>query len=303
MARLIAHVANCLIAGDEITHHADGSWIRDVVSFKCNKWVFKFRQHPNVVKRDIEPLKGTFCNTSNVEVDGVNPNQVNKVLEILEDICWLLSFTCESKVVCYGHEFEDSKHFKSIFGSANNFRPPIEIADGTAVKNFIEQTYPVFKKLNKKRKLKVIFDYLIHADELNQPSEIRLLLLFTTLEGLKDTYAKELGLPYIDGFYRKASKKQGKKGETYKFEELLKIMMKSAGMYKGLKQIVELRNEIIHSGLSRKSHSQQWKMYERIQDIIREYLIRLLGYEGNFFTYSSRGMLSKKIKSPIYHIP
>ena len=73
------------------------------------------------------------------------------------------------------------------------------------------------------------------------------------------------------------------------------MMMKSAGMHKGLKQIVGLRNEIIHSGLSRKPHSQQWKMYERIQDIIREYLIRVLEYDGNFFTYASQGILSKKV--------
>jgi hypothetical protein len=295
MATLIAYVANCLIAGDEITHHLDGSWIRDVVSFKCNKWEFKFRQHPNVVQSDIEPLKGEFCETSTVEVEGVNPNQVDKALETLEGICWLLSFACQSKVLCYGHEFEATKHFKSVSGSTNYFRPPIEIKDGAAVKSFIENTYPVFHKLNKRRKLSVIFDYLVQADKLNQPSEIRLLLLFVTLESLKDTYAREVGIPYNKGFYRKPAKKLGKQGESYKFEELLKMMLQSAGMNKGLKQVVELRNEIIHSGLSRKPHSRQWKMYERIQDIIREYLIRILNYNGEFFTYASQGMTSKKV--------
>lgn len=295
MTTLIAYVANCLIAGDEITHHPDGSWIRDVVRFKCNKWEFKFRQHRNVVQREIEPLKGTLCETSTVEVEGVSQNQVDKVLKTLENICWLLSFACQSNILCYGHEFKATKHFKSVSGSTNYFRPPIEINDGTAVKSFIEQTYPIFHKLNKRRKLSVIFDYLVQADKLNQPSEIRLLLLFVTLESLKDTYAKEFGLPYIDGFYRKPPKKQGKKGDTYKFDELLNMMMRSANMHRSLKQVVALRNEIIHSGLSRKSHSQQWRMYERIQDIIREYLIRVLEYDGKFFTYSSRGMLSKKV--------
>lgn len=295
MATLTAYVANCLMTGDEITHNHDGSWIRDVVCFKCNKWEFKFRQLPNIVRREIQPLKGTFCETSIVEVEGVSPNQVDKVLKTLESICWLLTFACQSRVLCYGHEIETTKYHKSVSGSANYFRPPIEINDGAAVKYFIQQTYPAFQKLNKKRKLPVIFDYLVQADKLNQPSEVRLLLLFITLESLKDTYAKELGLPYVKGFYRKPAVRHGKQGEPYKFEELLKMMMLSVGMRKGLKQVIALRNEIIHSGLSRKPHSRQWKMYERIQDIIREYLIRVLEYDGIFFTYSSSGMLSKKV--------
>ena len=295
MATLIAYVANCLIAGDEITHHPDGSWIRDVVSFKCNKWEFKFRQHPNVVRSDIEPRKGSFCETSTVEVEGVNPNQVDKVLEILEDICWLLTFAGQSKVLCYGHKFETTKHFKSVSGSAYYFRPPIEIRDGAVIKSFIEKTYPVFHKLNKRRKLSVIFDYLLEADKLNQPTEIRLLLLFITLESLKDTYARGKGYPFIKNRYRKATTKPNKLGAAFEFEELLLQMLKSVNMRRSLKQVVALRNEIIHSGLSRKPHSRQWKMYERIQDIIREYLIRVLEYNGEFFTYASRGMLSKKV--------
>ena len=66
-------------------------------------------------------------------------------------------------------------------------------------------------------------------------------------------------------------------------------------MRKGLKQIVSLRNEIIHSGLSRKSHSRQMIMFERIQDLVREYIFRLLGYRGEFFTYASQGMAIRKI--------
>ena len=295
MVTLTAYVANCIMAGDEITHLPDGSWIRDVVSFKCNKWEFKFRQHRNVVQSEIEPLKGTFCETSTVEVEGVNPNQVDKVLKTLDDICWLLTFACQSRVLCYGYEFETTKHLKSVFGSTNYFRPPIEIKDGAVIKDFIEQTYPVFHKLNKKRKLTVIFDYLVEADKLNQPIEVRLLLLFVTLESLKDTYAKEKGYPFIKNHYRKPARELNKSGESFKFEELLLQMLQSVNMRRSLKQVVALRNEIIHSGLSRKPHSRQWEMYERIQDIIREYLIRVLAYDGAFYTYASAGTLSKKV--------
>ena len=64
-------------------------------------------------------------------------------------------------------------------------------------------------------------------------------------------------------------------------------MLNEVGMKKGLKRIIRLRNEIIHSGLSRKSHRAQFTMYEKIHDIIREYLLRLLKYHGNYLIYSS----------------
>jgi hypothetical protein len=295
MSTLKAYVANCLIAGDEFTHHPDGSMIRDVVRFKCNKWEFKFRQHPSVVRREFEQFKDNFCKTTTVEVENVSPNQIKSVLKTLENICSLLSFACQSEVVCYGHEFQETGHFESVSGTANSFRPPIEINNGVSIKHFIEQSYPAFHKLHNKRKLSVVFDYLVHADKFDQPTEISLLLLFVALENLKDTYAKAQGIPYINGWYRKYSATQGKYGAKYNFEELLNLMMKSVRMRRSLNQVIALRNEIIHSGLSQKSNLQQWRMYERIQDIIREYIIRVLDYKGEFFTYTSQGMLPKKV--------
>ena len=66
-------------------------------------------------------------------------------------------------------------------------------------------------------------------------------------------------------------------------------------MRRGLKQVVALRNEIIHSGLSRKPPGRQWQMYERIQDIVREHIFRLFGYRGEFFTYASQGTATRKV--------
>lgn len=115
------------------------------------------------------------------------------------------------------------------------------------------------------------------------------------LENLKDTYARAAGIPYIKGFYRKPPSKPGNIGGQFGFEELLLEMLLSVGMRRGLKQVVTLRNEIIHSGLSRKPHARQLTMYERIQDLVREYIFRLLGYHGEFFLYASQGYATKKV--------
>jgi hypothetical protein len=297
LTTLTAYVANCLIGGDEVTHGLDGSWVRDVVRFKCDRWEFRFRQRPDVAKGQTEPLKGTLCETTTVVVEDVEPDDLEKVLQTLDAICWLLSFASQSRVLSYGYEFpkgEPTAHFKSVVGMANYFRPPFHLQDTAAIKGFVQQSFPEYKRLNKKRKLAAVFDYLVQAECPTQPMEVQLLLMFVTLESLKDTFARTVGIPYMKGFYRKPTGKSGKLGASFTFEELLSRMLESVRMRRGLKQVIALRNEIIHSGLSRKSPAQQWRLYERVQDLVREYLFRLLGYHGEFFTYASRGMAQRR---------
>ena len=285
------------MGGDEFTRHPDGSRTRDLVRFRCGGREFRFRQRADVAHGKTEPLRGTFCETTTVEIEDVQPDQLEGVLEALDAICWLLSFAGQSRVICYGHEFKSCStgNFKSVVGIAIDFRPPIDIRDGAAVKSFVEQAYPSFCRLGRRRKLAVVFDYLVQAERPGQPTEIRLLLLFVTMENLKDTYARDAGIPYAKGFYRKFARNPGKLGAKFTFEELLLQMLRSVGMRRGVKQVVALRNEIIHSGLSRRPHSRQWRMYERIQDLVREYLVRLLAYHGVFYTYASQGMAPKKV--------
>lgn len=286
------------MGGAEVTHRPDGSWIRDVVRFKCDRWEFCFRQRTDIAHGKTEPLRGSLCETTTVEIGSVHPDDREKALATLEAICWLLSFATQSRVLCYGYEFPEgttTAQFKSVVGIANAFRPPFDLHDTNSIKAFVEQAYPTYCKLSKKRKLSAVFDYLDQAERPSQPTEIRLLLLFITLENLKDTYARAAGIPYIKGFYRKPPSKPGKNGGQFGFEELLLQMLLSVGMRRGLKQVVTLRNEIIHSGLSRKSHARQWKMCERIQDLVREYIFRLLDYHGEFFLYASRGYATKKV--------
>ena len=286
------------MGGADVTHRPDGSWIRDVVRFKCHRWEFCFRQRADIAHGKTESLRGTFCETTTVEIDGVHPKDKEEVLATLDAICWLLSFATQSRVLSYGYEFPEGRttgQFKSVTGIANAFRPPFDLHDTNSIKAFVEQGYSAYCRLNKKRKLSVVFDYLDQVERPSQPTEIRLLLLFITLESLKDTYARAAGIPYTKGFYRKPPSKPGKIGGQFGFEELLVEMLLSVGMRRGLKQVVTLRNEIIHSGLSRKPHARQLAMCERIQDLVREYIFRLLGYHGEFFLYASQGYATKKV--------
>lgn len=263
------------------------SYIRDTVEFHCGGQIFVLKQKPNVVTGQMSDFRGRFCETSEILVRNVQPSDVQKTLQAIDRICWLLSFAGLSRVLCYGHDYPDggsnqSRH--AVIGTAEFFRPTLEIRDGALVKSFIEQTYPNFVRLEKSRKVNVVVDYLLQAERHGQPTECRLIFAFVLLENLKDTFARSKSIPYLKGFFRKDSRPNGPK---YSFEELLELMFREVRMRRGLKRILKLRNELIHSGLSRKSHHQKWTMYEKIHDLLREYILRLLGYHGNYLTYMS----------------
>lgn len=286
MSDLRAHLANCLISGHTITSQG-GSSMRDTIEFHCGGQVFIFKQKLSVVNGQISDFKGRFCETSEILVHGVKPSEIQKTLQAIDRICWLLSFAGLSPVLCYKYDYpvEKSTQYRSTLSkTAEFFRPTLEIRDGKLVKSFIEQTYPNFVRLEKSRKLNVVIDYLLQAERQAQPTECRLIFAFVLLENLKDTFARSKSIPYLKGFFRKTP---SAKGPKYSFEELLELMFREVRMRRGLKRIIKLRNELIHSGLSRKSHQQKWAMYEKVHDLVREYILRLLGYHGNYLTYVS----------------
>lgn len=145
-----------------------------------------------------------------------------------------------------------------------------------------------YLRLERARKLPLVIDYLVRAEQPGQPMEIQLLIAFVVLENLKSTYAKSASIPFKKGFFRKIPRPQ-RGSDTYSFEELLQLMFRDVGMRKGLKRIIRLRNQIIHSGVSHRTYSWQRAKYEHLQYLIREYLLRLMRYNGEYLTYRGRG--------------
>lgn len=285
MADLRAYVANCLAGGHTLTR--DGQHVtRDKIEPSCDGKTLIIKQRREVAIAQYRDLLGTFAATTEIVIPNVAATDVDRTLAMVDRVCWLLSFAGLSRVVRYGETYPDGSRQSShhtAFGTAEFFRPTLDIRDGRLIQSFIEQTYPAFKRLEKRRKLPVVIDYLLQAERPSQPTECKLLFAFVLLENLKDTFARAKGIPYVKGFFRKGA---GPKAAKYSFEELLHLMLAEVGMKRGLKRVVRLRNEIVHSGLSRRPHSKNWAMYEKIHDILREYLLRLLGYRGQYLVYS-----------------
>ncbi|TCP18720.1 hypothetical protein [Simplicispira metamorpha] len=285
MANLRAYIANCLIGGESITRHGEKS-ICDTVQFTCENRVFVLTQKADAIQKPRSYFEGSFSATTEILVPNVENADVELVLAIIDRICWLLSLACMSKVVCYGHDYPDGKNStrKAVVGVTRSNRSTIQIQLGAKVREFVDQTYPAFALLEHRRKLAVAFDYMLQADALGLPTECRSIFASVLLENLKHHYAANEGLPFIDGYFRK---KPERKAETWKFRELLTKMFKEVGMTPDISSIISLRNDVVHTGLSALSHHDQRAVYDQIQDLVREYFLRLLGFKGSYLVYST----------------
>jgi len=148
---------------------------------------------------------------------------------------------------------------------------------------FLEQTWSTFHALKASRQLDIVFDYFVLSQLNRQPIELQLLISFVLLENLKSTFAQEQGYPFEDGKF-----KSRPGGNELPFKELLKRMLEAVGMMPDLSKIIRLRNEIVHSGITQLPAQERAEIWRFTQDVIREYLVRLLNYQGDYFLYRQR---------------
>lgn len=294
---LCAYIANCLIGGHEITQYGS-SWICDLVTFNIADKKICLRQKPDVINSPMSALTDRFVETSEAIIECISPDGVAEAKAVIERLCWLLSFVGTCRVIPYGYEYPAKsgvKEVQSVSGLSRHFRPVFEIQDGRLIKSFVEQTYQKYAELESERKLNVIFDYLAQAEAPGQIMEVRSILSFVVLENLKHTFAHSKGIVYADGAFRKSTWTSGQRGHKYSFKELVKLMLDEVGMPRHLDAAYDLRNELIHSGLASLPFHEQRALYEDVHDLIREYLIRLLGYKGRYcpYDFERRGKLAE----------
>lgn len=293
MPNLKANLCNCLVGGHKVTKWPDGSWTRNRIEWQLEGYNVSLCQIRDVSAGPINAFIDGCTYTTDVIIHDVQRKHRDYAKEIVFDLSILLSFICESRIWPYRLEYpEGSGQYatNSTVGTARHFRPVVNIRDGKSVYNFINTVWQGYRKIGKKRKLKEVFHYLYLTEHPENPIELKLIIAFTILENMKNTWAHSQGIPFAFGFYRKISsppKTNIKKEKAYGFEEMLQLMLEEMRMKRGLKRIVKRRNELIHSGLSGRPGQSLFKTYEACHDIIREYILRLIGFSGDFFPYST----------------
>ena len=183
-------------------------------------------------------------------------------------------------------------------GYAIQRNPVIDENDGKALKSFLTQTYEKYRQLCEVRSLDVVIELLNLADN-KQPMELKLATVFILLENLKATYANEKGYIREKASYYKTEEDRRSGKRRLGFQKVLDNMFKDVGMTRNgntLKDIVDLRNDIIHTAMSELSFETQWKRYVSCRNLIAEYLLRLLSYRGKFSLYDGSGITTKLIE-------
>ncbi|BCV50601.1 hypothetical protein [Shewanella algae] len=288
---LVCYLSNLLVMGIETTDTETGGWVRNKISLTVAGLRIDIYQEPEFINAKKSELRGQFIESTKLIVKDIDENDIDYAVAVVKKISNLLSFATCSEVSFYGWNIKGThrSHMWSVRARYCYFRPPFCCVDTSLIKMLIETCFDSYSEIHEQRDLNVVVDLLNTPEVNNLQVELKLATLFILLENLKSSYAKSSGYKYKDGFYWSVDNKK------YFFQSLLLEMFKAVGMDVNLKKIKNLRNEIIHSGLSQLPYDEQLAIYANCRDIVTEYILRLVGYKGEFSPYESRGLHLKKI--------
>lgn len=297
--------------------------VRDTTIIQCEGFVFEFRQQDIKLKQS-EYINKTILTTI-VTVRDITEEQILQILEIIDDICWLLSFAQQAPICRHSYKI-DNLEIESRNCASFIINSPAYIIEnrGKFIRNFIEQVYPTYKELKNSRELEVVFGYLIEINKPNLAMETKLIISYVLMEHLKRTYAEIIGYiktdtqfehpQYLDleiqpndieNYEFKKSKgkpcyrhkKFGKCGST----EMIKRTFEDAGVPRTkTTSIIDKRNTMIHEGLllpfgNTKYTNQALIDFQEVNDLLRKYLLSILNYKGEYYLSHDRFSCSGRL--------
>jgi hypothetical protein len=284
---------NCFVAGETGAATRDGRTYRDTIELTLGGRSVKLVQRPEVLGERARDHRHETMDTTTVVVADVEAGEREQVKDMLTSLSYLLSFATSSDVAFYGYSHEEEPRVNernAVVAHTGFTRPAFDLTSGRAVREYLERSWEGYRRLEECRQLRVAIDLCVLAETRSLPEELKAVTVFILLENLKSTYAGARGIPFRDGHFRKPS------GKSWPFKGLLSEMFKDVGMTQpDLQRVVDLRNEIVHAGVSRMARDEQEDIYEECQDLAREYFLRLFGYRGDFRYDSGRGMRTKRI--------
>ena len=307
--------------GNDFSTAESGNRIRDTTIFNYENYSFIFKQH------DINLKQSKYINqnivTTTITVENVLQNEIDSILEIIDDICWLLSLAQQSRVTRHEYQYNSNRHFTDCSTFVINALAPIIEMHGSEILNFINQTYENFKRLKSIRILPSIIGYLCEANKHPLALESKLILHYIIIENLKHTFAKEQGYKEKDGkfshpnypnlnylcpnkieycFDENTGQWVHKKYSKCRSSEMTRRMFEHIGINRNtINDILKKRNRMIHEGLllpfgDENYSTQAQKDLNNVNDLLRKYLLTILGYKGEYILNDDRIGASGVIK-------
>lgn len=271
MPTLTVGICNCLIGGEGIDRSLADRWATGI-RFDLDGYRMELRQRREAFGPGRKELKGHAAHTSDLVISDLLPDDFGTGYGIARDLCALLSLATMSQVMPFRHEFGGITTSGDPKGTTILFRPPLETNDGSLIREYLLETWNRYRALKNARQLPAVINYLVLAELPTQPLEVKLLLVFSALECLRSTYCKERSL------------------SRGTLRERVAQMLSAVGVgtvSSEMKSIVDLRNEIVHEGLSTRGFDEQWTSYARCQALLQAYLLRTLNFSGEYDDYSA----------------
>ncbi|MCC6415607.1 MAG: hypothetical protein IT582_06835 [Opitutaceae bacterium] len=275
MADYLAKLQNCVLP------------LRTQLDLNVVGFVFELHQDANLPPNRSK-LRGIACDTTEVWVRNVAEPDRPAVRAALDYLIEMLSFATESRVALFFEEYPAKSGLyqgRSTVGTIQVWRPPFD--DNVEVKKFIEQCYPQYVALRAPRQLHVVIDYIHHSVFQGLAEEVKIALACVTFECLRDNWARADGYPHINGYFREKGL-TGANPPRVGIERHLSEMFRQVGVAAATaqadaKRIVDIRNEVLHTGLFQGVNNHQH--FEFLETTLRTYVLRLLGYTGRYFAY------------------
>ncbi|MES2124319.1 MAG: hypothetical protein V4503_06475 [Gemmatimonadota bacterium] len=282
-------MTNCLIAGELGREHSKG-WTRNIIKLRLGLFDVELIQARDLITgTKWTDLRGQGVATTQLIASTVDDPSGQGREALRAAIMHLLTLATGSLVLASPWREDDGTRMEVSYpadGFINYFRPTIPTEDGEAVRLFLESCFPHYLDARRVVDLPVALAYYAHSLLDQDPLQISLVKSFVCLEHLKHTFAKRRGYQFVDGHFRTAV--TGKSSRTkLGFKSLLREMLSDFGMHPELDELIALRNDIMHSGLSEMPVERQWELYGIAQDILQEYLLRLFQYDGEYLRYST----------------
>jgi hypothetical protein len=304
-----ANIANLIGWGEHVTKRRDGGWSRDKYRWDLEGHIVTIKQRKSVLNPDTNKLRGRWVDSSLVTITKIN--SLDEGISFTEDLCWLLTFATQSSVTAYDFHLGRQRRSRSSRGTFNGWREPFHSGIGS-LSDFIVQVWPTYRRLKTTRPLASFIHMIDNSDLSGGVLEVQIAATFLCLESIKSYFALIEG-----GRHGISEDRQGRfldrLGHECRFRKLLELTFKEVGMPlpPSLDKIVKLRNALIHRGFIREQdkvtryifgalsagamHTAMFEVMEEAQDALREYMLRLLGYRGDYCSYSNSGMSHKTI--------
>jgi len=190
--KILFRVANLAFTGCEKTFTAHGGWSIDHFTINIDGYPIEVRRLKEYKDLEKEVRKGKVTNAETAQIIVIAKHTEHKnVLKVINDLCWLMSFATGNTVVPFGEIHLDGK--KIAHESYRNMRTEpfkfdnhvIPEMPSELLPQFLEETYPNYKKYKKELGMDVILNYY-ELMRRNPIMDVRCVLGYVLLEALSN---------------------------------------------------------------------------------------------------------------------